>query len=347
MKTTRFNLVVLTVVSLCGIALAAGADEIATNRLSFSARLGFNLSARFKNNIPVPSVGTPTTPRPTSDGIGYDKYDDGYVHTDISDNYGGQTWNWGYDNSANQISGNTILMSRTTPLAASGGSSRTLDDDPILGGELTYNRLLGVKGDARYGIEAAVNYLNVALRANFPVSVSAVRMTDAYPFTPGTTPPDTATGPYQGSFEGPGFVIFTNIASSTTNVISNVSGTDRQRFEANLWGLRLGPYLEVPSGDPMTLSISAGLAVGLLDADASWATTVGSTTHSGGGHDWDVLWGGYVSAAVTWYLSEHWSLIGGAQFQTLGDYEHSFGGRAVEMDLSNCWFVTLGLSCKF
>jgi hypothetical protein len=347
MKTIRFNLVVLTVALF---TVAAGADEIATNRLSFSGRLGFNISARFKN-IAVAPIGAPASPRRTPsqpgqpDGDPYN-YDDGYVLTDVSENYGGQTWYWGYDNSGSQISGNTILLSRTTTTAA-GGASGSFDDDPSLGCELTYNRLLGVKDDARYGLEMAVNYLNLSLRAKDTFRGSATRVTDAYPFTSGTTPPDTATGLYQGSFEGPGFVIGDTPVSSSTVVVPGATVTDKRRFDGDLWGFRLGPYLEVPLGGPMNLSISGGLAVGLLNADAAWSQTTGNSTLSGRGDDWDVLWGGYVSAAVTWYLSERWSLIGGAQFQTLGDYEHSFGGRKVEVDLSNTWFVTLGLSYKF
>jgi hypothetical protein len=354
MKTTRYNLVALTV-ALCGITLSAVAqNDIVTNRLSFSARLGFNISARFKG-ITASPVGIPATPRSTPsqpgrpDGDPYN-YDDGFVLTDVSDNYGGQTWYWGYDN-ASQISGNTILLSRTTTAAA--GSSKSIEDDPSLGCELTYNRLLGVKGDARYGVEAAVNYLNLSLHANDTfIRGSATRVTDAYPFTAGTTPPNTTFPggdvPYQGSFEGPGFVIGdTPVGRPITTVVPGPAVTDKRQFDGDLWGFRLGPYLEVPLGGPLDLSISGGLAVGLLDADASWSQTTGRSTLAGSGSDFDVLWGGYVSAAMTWYLSERWSLVGGAQYQTLSDYEHSFGGRKVEVDLSNTWFVTLGLSYKF
>jgi hypothetical protein len=350
MKTTRFNLVVLAV-ALCGITLSAAAEEdIVTNRLSLSARLGFNISARFKG-ITSPSIGIPPVPRSTPSQPGRPNgdlynYDDGYVLTDVSENYGGQTWYWGYDNSVSQISDNTILLSRTTTTAG-GGATGSFGDDPQVGAELTYNRFLGKWGDARYGLEAAVDYLNISLRANDNFSSSATRVTDAYPFTPGTTPPATLSGPYQGSYQGPGFVIGDTPVSSSTVVVPGAIFTDKRRFEGDLWGFRLGPYLQVPLGEPVDLSLSAGLAVGLLDANASWAQTIGNSTLSGNGSEFEVLWGGYVSAAVTWYLSERWSLIGGAQFQTLGDYEHSFGGREVEVNLSNSWFVTLGLSYTF
>ena len=208
MKTKRFNLVVLTV-AMFTLAARAEEEDIVTNRLSFSARLGFNISARFKGVNATP-IGPPRNPRSTPSQPGRPNgdpynYDDGYVLTDVSENYGDQTWYWGYDSSS-QISGNTILLSRTTRTTA-GGATGSFDDDPSLGCELTYNRLLGVKGDARYGLEVAVNYLNLSLHANDTYRGAATRETYAYPFTQGTTPPGTATGPYQGSFTGPGFVI--------------------------------------------------------------------------------------------------------------------------------------------
>src|SRR5256885_11319084 len=86
----------------------------------------------------------------------------GYVLTDVSGNLGGQTWYWGYDDSASQISGNTILLNRST--VSGNFSSPSVNSDPNLGGELTYNRLLGTKDRFRYGVEAAANYLNLSLR---------------------------------------------------------------------------------------------------------------------------------------------------------------------------------------
>src|SRR6266850_1931008 len=77
------------------------ADEPVTNRFTFSARFSLNIKAKFQN---VGSV-LPASPRTTPDGANYN-YDDGYVLTDVSGNFGGQTWNWGYDDNVSQISGN-------------------------------------------------------------------------------------------------------------------------------------------------------------------------------------------------------------------------------------------------
>jgi len=347
MKTSRYSLFVLTVVMLT-LSASAG-EDIVTNRLSFSGRIGFNISARFKNVRTA--VGNPPAPRTTPNGDPYN-YDDGYVLTDVSGNYGGQTWYWGYDNSASQISGNTILLSRTTSTVG-GGATDTFQDNPSYGCELTYNRFLGVCRKTRYGVEVAANYLDISMSARDTFASSATRVTDAYPFTPGTTPPNatppnTIPGPYQGSFEGPGFVIGDTPVSSSTVVVPGPALTDKRRFDADLWGFRLGPYFEMPLSEPVNLSISGGLAVGILDAEASWSQTSGSTRiASGSGSDCDVLWGGYINVALTWYLSERWSLVGGGQYQSLANYENSFGGRKVEVDLGHTWFMTFGLSYTF
>ena len=352
MKTTRFILVGLTVAAL---APAAIAEENPTDRLGFSARFGLKMSAHFES-VSLPTAAASAVPRTTPNGDPYN-YDNGYVggvdglRPDISGNEGGQTWYWGYDG-AGQISENTILMSRTTTSGGSSSPSSSFSDDPQLGCELTYNRQLGVARNARYGIEVAVNYLNIDLHNTALVSGSATRVTDAYPFTPGTTPPkasppDTSPGPYQGSIEGPGFLIGDQPVSRSTEIVPGSSVTDRQKFDGNLWGLRLGPYLEVPFKGRVNLAFSGGLAVGLLDADVSWSQTAGNSGPSGSGNDTDILWGGYVSATMLYQVDDHWGLFSGAQYQSLGTYEHRFGGRKVELDLRRSIFITVGLSYTF
>jgi hypothetical protein len=329
------------------IAVTAGADEISTNRLTFSARFGFNMSAKFKG-VPVTTTPTPSSVsgRTTPQGDAYN-YDDGYVLKDISDNYGGQTWYWGYDNKAAQVSGDTILLSKTTA-ASSGSGSDSMEDDPYYGGEISYQRLLMVKGATRIGIEVAANYMNMCLSQNQTLSGNTTIVTDAYPFTPGTTPPTATTSdPYQGSFGGPGFVIGGTPVDSTTAILAGTSIEDHQSFDANLWGFRLGPYLEWPMSERWNVSVCGGLAVGLLDANASWKQTSGSAVTKGSGSDWEVLWGCYAGANVAYQFAENWSVVGGAQYQYLGDYEHSFGGRKVEVDFTKSIFVTIGLSWTF
>src|SRR5690349_2116912 len=148
MKRNHYLLPVLCVGALL-LPAAARAQQDATNRVTFSARFGFNISARFKGfGAGAPAAPPRTTPR----GDAYN-YDDGYVLTDISGNAGGQTWYWGYDNSASQISGSNILLSRSTP--SGNFSSPSFDSDPQPGYELTYDRHLGNFNGVNYGVEVA------------------------------------------------------------------------------------------------------------------------------------------------------------------------------------------------
>jgi hypothetical protein len=324
------------------------AEEFVTNRFTFSARFGLNISARFTGPASLPLSGNArTTPR----GDLYN-YDDGYVLTDISGNLGGQTWYWGYDDSASQISGNTVLLNRST--ATGDLSSPSFDSDPQLGAELTYNRMLGTTRNLRYGLEGAANYLNISLHNNSAASGTLSRLTDAYPFTPGATPPAaTPSNPYQGSFEGPGFVVGDTPVSSTVTIVpGGFTIAGRREFDADLWGFRLGPYLDLPFEDRFNLWISGGLAVGWLDGEASWSETVtgpgvGTASSSGRGSHDAFRWGGYAGANVSWDWNDRWSVVGGVQYQNLGVYRHTFGTRHVEVDFRNSIFATIGLSARF
>jgi len=341
MKRIHFDTLFLVIAVALVPAASRADDDASTNRLTFSARFGFNISAKFK---PVGAPLAPVVSRNAPDGQPYN-YDDGYVHTDVSENFGGQTWNWGYDNSSRQVVGNTIEMTRTT--AAGNVPASNVDADTGYGFELVYSRQLGFKGKFRYGFEAALNYLSLSLDDHANFSVTGTRQVDAYPFTPGTTPPEATPGsPYQGSFNGPGFVIDTNF-TSRTETASLGTGNGSHRLDADLWGLRLGPYAEFPLGDKFRVSLSAGVAVGLVDADVSWKETFGLASISGSGHDQDWLIGGYAGANIAWDFSERWSALAGVQYQYLGTYDHAFGGRRVELDLSSSIFVTVGVGFRF
>jgi hypothetical protein len=218
---------------------------------------------------------------------------------------------------------------------------------------MVYTRMLRSKGRLHFGFEAALNYLNFSASDSRPRAARLTRATDAYPFTPGTTPPAaTPSNPYQGSFEGPGFVIGDTPASSSTTVASGGISTGHRDFDANIWGLRLGPCLEFPLNEKLKLSVSGGLAAALIDAEASWSESVvisGSSGASirGSGHDSEFILGAYVAGNAVWELNERWSLVGSVQYQYLSRYQHAFGGRTVEADLTHGFFITLGVGYKF
>jgi hypothetical protein len=328
-----------------------------TNRVSVKLRLGFNISGGFKGVGSTFGPGSPlANPRATPRGDKYN-YDDGYALADGSGSKDGLTWYWGYDSTSqiNASGANTIDMHRTAATGVRNGSGGDLDT-PSVGAEISYNYQLGRKisdngHELRYGIEGAVNWMPIAFGGSGVYNLTLARTTDTYGYFNGTTPP-SATLPYQGSFGGPGFVIQTAHSSVVTPL---GSGTLRvnQDFDGNLWGARLGPYLEYPVTDKFSFHLSGGLAVGLLAADASWSETLtqagGGGTSRVSGHDNDItaLWGFYVGLDAQYQINPRWGVELGVQYQDLGTYNHNFGGRTAEVDLNNSIFVHLGINYSF
>ena len=315
-----------------------------TNRVTLSLRFGLNISGKFKGTGGI--LG----------GAGH--YVDGYVLTD-SRGDGPRTWYWGYDNSSgpnsqlNISAPNSIDMHRYSAAGLTGENSG--DDSPYIGAELAYNYELGVKEDwhhLRYGLEVAVNYMPIEFSSGGLYNAVS-RITDTYGYTPGTTPPSASPSvPYTGGYQGPNFEINVPPINSTTALVPGATFLAQQHFDANLWGFRLGPYIEYPLAKKWSLHLSGGLAVGLLDAEANWKETLSlpnqnPVTASGSGSDLGLLWGYYIGLEAAYQFNKDWGIEAGVQFQDLGTYSHNFGGRVAELDLSQSIFVHVGISYSF
>ena len=307
------------------------------NRFRLTARTMFNFTGGFTSSGGAILNSGQRTP----DGNPYN-YNDGYVLTDISGNAGGLTWNWGYNNSS-QISGNTILMHRF----ASEGDSAMESGGPAPGFELTYDHELGRAHGFEYGVEVALNYANVSLRSSHQGSAGITQTTDAYSFTAGTTPPPA---PYQGTFAGPGFLISGTPASSSV-----AAGTAQvaisQRLDGDIWGWRVGPYLDFPVAGHVHCSLSAGLSTAVFDVSGSWSETVAFAGNvasgSGSGSDTSLQWGGYAGLNLSWEFYSRWAVDAGVQYQYLQQYRQSLGGRNAELNLDKTVFLNVGVSWRF
>jgi hypothetical protein len=330
-----------------------------TNRVTLSLRFGLNVSGKFKgiaggsSAFTLPVAGGRRTPN----GDPYN-YDNGYVLTDITGNDGGMTWYWGYDKSGQvNLANSTISFDRASMASLPDGASGDKDSAQT-GAELAYNYEIGMKEDwhqLRYGLEVAINWMPISFKNDGLYGIVRSLQTDTYSFTPGTTPPgygDSSELPYQGTFQGGNFVLNVPPLSSTTAALPNANFIVQQKFNANLWGIRLGPYLEMPLSERWSLHLSGGLAVGLLDGNVSWneqlAIPGGPTlTRAGSGDDTKFLCGYYVGLSAAYQFNDRWGLEAGVQFQDLGVYDHNFGGSRVELDLSKSVFVHAGVSFSF
>jgi hypothetical protein len=343
------------------LATAASAEQTAqtyldtTNRVTLSLRFGFDINGRFKGVGSTFAPGAPlANTRFTPHGDKYN-YDDGYAYADKSGSKDGYTSYWGYD-SANQIGAsgaNSIDFHRTDAVGLPG--NRSSDDSPYMGAELTYDYEVG-RDDWRhlfYGVEAAANFMPVSFGGTSSYNLSLTAVTDTYGYTAGTTPP-SGNLPYQGSFEGPGFLLNYPRTGHATQ-IGSATFLVQQDFDGNLWGFRLGPYVEYMPSEKWSLHLSGGLAVGIMQASASWKETVtlpgggpgSSTSVSGHGDDVGLLGGFYLGADAQYKFNDRWSVDAGLQFQDIGTYSHNFGGRVADVDLSKSLFFNAGVSYSF
>ena len=329
-----------------------------TNRVSLSLRYGLNINAKFKGigNGVLSGLGSGKN-RVTLDGDQYN-YSDGYVgngstlRADVSGNFLGYTSYWGYENASQYNSvANTFTFHNVTsagiPSEVSGDN-----DNGCPSFEFTYDWQLGIKEDwhhLRYGLGAAINYTRFSMNGNNSYNIFST--TEVYQFG-GISGQQPAPG-YQGLWSGnPGDPVLVVPGVSSSSSLSH-NFLAQQDFDANIWGFRLGPYLEYPFNDKWSLHLSGGLALGLIDAEANWKEKLtqlsdnSTTSASGGGRNADLLWGYYISLNANYQINQRWGIEAGVQFQDLGTYSHNFSGRTAELDLSQSIFVQIGISYSF
>jgi hypothetical protein len=305
------------------------------NRFGLGYQMGFNISARFKN---LNGFASSSNPGAAIAGIDH-TYDDGYNRVDTSGTNSSTTWFWGYENSS-QLPGNgTVVMNSSSAIASSSSTERK---DPQHGFELTYDRELGRLGKWKWGVETALGYTDVTISNNNPDD--AQRISDAYTLG-GAFPP---AAPYHGTEAGPGFLIGTTPNRTVTTIVGGVKGN--RQFDANIFGLRVGPYLELPLDDRWSLMFSGGFALLAVNSDFKFRETIvesPSQTRRGSGSHADFLPAAYISGNVLYAVRENVNLFAGAQFQTAATYSHKEGGKEVELDLGKSVFVNFGIAFSF
>jgi hypothetical protein len=330
------------VVDGAAAAQAATAEDDAPNQFGFGARLGFNIKARFSN---LGGYTSGASPGPASGG-GLDRtYDDGFVRVDGSGNRGGQTWNWGYQSAA-QIPGNDTVVMHAT--AAPANLTSSAQSDPPWGGELVYKRRLAQQSWGAWGVEAAVGNGDLNIRDSQALTGNAAVTTDSYPLG-GLIPPQA---PYAGSLAGPGILIGDSPTRTVATLAAGQAVSGWRALEGSLYNFRLGPYLTWPIGDRLSLQLGAGLGVGVVSGEFSFAETLAASgtvlaTRTGSSDRTDTLWGGYAGAQFACRLGKHVEAFVGAQFQHLQDFKIRAGAREAELGLGETVFLTAGAQIRF
>src|SRR5438552_5371872 len=212
------------------------------NRIGLSYRIGLNMTVDFRKfgglalSDPGPRSGT-TVNR---------NYDNGYNRVDSSTNAGGQTWYWGYQNSRSVQGDNLVLQSYST---LNNANSNNRQEDPQHGFEFNYLRELYHKEHWRLSAEAALGYSHISIIDTRALRNTVYRTNDTFALN-GVIPPNA---PYYGTYEGPGPLISSNPSDRTTDVlVRSATITGDRNLDANVFTLRLGPYLEIPLNDRFT-----------------------------------------------------------------------------------------------
>jgi hypothetical protein len=342
MKNHRLLRTAHAAVCLAGAAsaLAQFDDEapyVERNRLSVGARFSFGISARVESKY---------VPRPIAP-----VYDDGFVLPDVSGGAGGKTWNWGYL-SENQIVGDQLDMHTLTD-SPSVGRTGDSGDGLQAGFEIMYGRQLGSfkigKRTAAWGIEAGFSSLNAQLETdNQYAGMMAVR-TASYGLGGIVAP----TPPYSGSFDGPGPLI--DLQPSSVRE-TDAYATSRLQSEIDSWmfGLKLGPFLEVPISKRFTGKLGVGVAAlavqsdfavqqqvrvpGIPDSSLFWESSTSQT---------DFVIGAYGEATVIYSINEFLSVYAGAQYQFLNDVTVETGGTQATIQFDKSFELVVGLSTSF
>ncbi len=317
------------------------------NRLGLSFRVLFNAPVSFKNLDPIPAG---TAARLTPDGDVYN-YDNGYVLVDSSGNAMGYTRYWGYDTASQSAVNGVVSMQRTKSVSSSYTSDPS--DDFMPGVELTYDRELIHKKSWRGGLEGAFGYTYMSVSDSQAESATVTSVIDTFAFPGESVPPAGYTGYRSGYGDSPSGPVLA--AVPTTSIVKQEAGavvSGHRDFSADLLGLRIGPYVEVPLSKSISLGLSGGLALVYVSSDFNFHETIilpggTSTSNAGSGSHNDWLAGGYVAGTLSFALSEKWAVVAGAQFQDVGRYTQHLKDKEATLDLRNMIFATLGISYSF
>jgi hypothetical protein len=142
----------------------------------------------------------------------------------------------------------------------------------------------------------------------------------------------------------------TPIPQGSATSLSAITGS--RDIDANLFGFRLGPYLELPVCSHLSVQLSAGLSAGVISSEFSYNETVTvsglpSQTYANSGHSDGGLIGGYARAQINVKLCEHLALFGGAEFNDMGTFNQTVGNETAHLNLSQSIYVNGGLSWSF
>jgi opacity protein-like surface antigen len=148
-------------------------------------------------------------------------------------------------------------------------------------------------------------------------------------------------------------------ASRTTEILAGAATiTGDRSIDSHVFTIRLGPYMEIPVNDRLSLFVDGGLAMAVAHTKFAFHETVTisdptynidliSEPRSGSGSQTDFLVGGYVGGGVSYALTKQLSLVGGVEFQAAGKEVNHVKGKESALDLGKAFIISMGVSYSF
>jgi len=334
-------LIALTLTA-CLPGLNAQADNLTQDQpheswFSFGPQFGLNLNAHFNYQ----GNGNAGSPGPATGGGQNRTYQDGFVKVDSSGDAGGQTWNWGYQNSS-QVTPNGIVMHSSS---ATVGSSED-NGNPQHGFDLAFGHRLGTAPGGHWGLQGAFDFMTISVHDTSPRMGSANLINDVFSLGSSTPPP----APYAGSFNGPGVLL--NDSPTRSLSTESILITGQRTLDAQMYALRAGPYYEFALGKRWTGRVGGGVALALTESQYSYNETLtfgGGTSISSSGASSGAVFlpGGYAEAKLLFALDDQISVFAGAHYEYFGSFTRNAGNEQAQLDTSGGVDVLFGVEVDF
>lgn len=291
--------------------------------------------------------GSAFTLQPLGSGIQRD-YDNGYVYLDSSQNEGGLTWNWSYDNAAQyNPSGTGSIDYSITNSFANGRSDDRGAAEPGVElfayydmGSVNLTALRDLK--VTWGFRGGLQYSRINLGSQSSVSTQFRTTTDQFDLGGVIAP----LAPYTGSFGGPGPLLGdAPTRSSTVRDTGLVSG-DRD-LDVDLTIITAGSYLAMPVTSKLDFFVEAGVSLGLAHGSYDFnsettITGVGTQQSSGNESSTDILPGVYVGLGTTYQITDHFSLIGSGRYQYMSSFDLETNGSKASLSFDSAFILSIG-----
>ena len=307
------------------VATMAQEAPISPWRVSLGYRVGLNYEVEIRNRGMTPAANNPS--------LNGRSYADGFVGTDTSGNAMGLTSYWGYQR-ANQVVCDSLAFRHSE-------SGRIEEESPVSHGfEVVLARQLGGSESFRWGVEGGFGFTVLSSDGTDGISAGLSGL-DVFPLGGIIPPQPPYAGPQTPAIGAP----LLGTASATIPLRL------RSDIDASIYHFRVGPYIEFPIRERFSLGASAGLALDLVDSSiemgemapapyAAFSRTYRDDTLK-------AALGGYLNVMARYYLSEQWSLMGGAQVQVMEKVRHHVGDKAVNFGSGGTVYLVFGAGYDF